>query len=110
MPTHPALAAVVASFATRVPWLGVSLRSAEDDATSAQTSHLVVACPTSPESTPMPEACASPLSEALDALDAVLTEHARLLLSDLHRGTYCTYARMCLAYIRWKRTFAHERL
>jgi len=97
-PPHPALRAIVAAFAARVPWIGADLK---DDAD----------CPQGGEHHPplAQSAETSPLNEAISALDGVLQVHLKELCSDLHRTMYLTFMKMCSAYARWKRTFKVER-
>jgi len=90
-PTPP-IEAIVKSCAAHVPWLGVSVMRGdiEEDAGAGELVDL-------------------PLSQAITALDEVLTVQMNSLLSDLHRTTYQTFVRVCHAYARWKRTFEKER-
>lgn len=113
---HPALRAIVAAFAARVPWIGADLHpdvvaSAGAGAPTASSSG--TSGRASPDSSEAGRSVGgsdgSPLNEAIATLDTVLTVHLKELSSDLHRTMYHTFVKVCAAYGRWKQTFRVER-
>lgn len=109
---HPDLAALVAAFSKRVPWIGASMCQEIDrqsESSPRSNGHSRHDHFEHPSSNSAAEAAPSRLLVAITALDIVLTVHLKDLVSDLHRTMYQAFVRMCAAYVRWKRAFASER-